>query len=250
MTHRLTMLHPIDPRGSKVGGIETHVRLMFERHPPDFSVLLVGVDERGDLELGKVVKLAVGDHTIDFLPVVHIPDREIHGAAKKLWQSVTLRFALGALRYLPTIRRLGDAPHATTELQRFEFAPIGRMLGRPVVQLVHGEGSRKDQMDSLIKRFWYINALNERIALRLASRIVCVNQNIIERFKKVMPQFVTKSELLTVSVDMDRFALAPFPEGDVFRIVFAGRLDTFKDPPLMFETMRRLHAARGGRFEF
>ena len=68
MQHRLTMLHPIDPRGSKVGGIETHVRLMFERHPPDFSVLLVGVDERGDLELGKVVKLPVGDHTIDFLP--------------------------------------------------------------------------------------------------------------------------------------------------------------------------------------
>lgn len=67
------------------------------------------------------------------------------------------------------------------------------MLGRPVVQLVHGEGSRKDQMDSLIKRFWYINAVNERITLRLASRIVCVNANIIERFKKVMPQLVAKS---------------------------------------------------------
>ena len=55
MTHRLTMLHPIDPRGSKVGGIETHVRLMYERQPADFSVLLVGIDERGDLELGKLV---------------------------------------------------------------------------------------------------------------------------------------------------------------------------------------------------
>lgn len=48
---------------------------------------------------------------------------------------------------------------------------------------------------------------------------------------------------------MDRF-MAPFPGGDIFRIIFAGRLDAFKDPSLMFETMRRLHEARGGRLEF
>jgi len=250
MQHRLTLLHPIDPRGSKVGGIETHVRLMYERRPEDFSVLLVGVDERGDLEIGKPVRLDVGGGTVDFLPVVHIPDGEIHGAAKSLRQSVTLRFALGALRHLGAIRRLGAARKATTELQRFEFGLLGRLIGRPVVQVVHGEGSRKDRMDSLIRRFWYLNLVNERIALSLASRIVCVNANIIERFRRIAPRFVAKSELLTVSVDMERFQAAPFPADVPFRIVFAGRLDTFKDPPLMFDTMRRLHAALGGRFEF
>ncbi|MCX5513186.1 hypothetical protein C3941_01105 [Kaistia algarum] len=250
MTHRLTLLHPIDPRGSKVGGIETHVRLMYERHPADFSVLLVGIDERGDLELGKPIRLAVGERTIDFLPVAHVPDAEIHSAAKRLTQSVTLRFALGALRHIRAIRRLGEGPNATTELQRFELGLLGRLIGRPVVQIVHGEGSRKDRMDSLIRRFWYVNLLNERIALSLASRIVCVNGNIIERFRRIAPHFVRKSELLTVSVDMDRFEAAPFPPTDIFRIAFAGRLDAFKDPPLMFETMRRLHAALGGRFVF
>ena len=250
MQHRLTLLHPIDPRGSKVGGIETHVRLMYERRPEDFSVLLVGVDERGDLEIGKPVRLDIGGGTVDFLPVVHIPDGEIHGAAKKLRQSVTLRFALGALRHLGAIRRLGAARKATTELQRFEFGLLGRLIGRPVVQLVHGEGSRKDRMDSLIRRFWYLNLVNERIALSLASRIVCVNANIIERFRRIAPRFVVKSELLTVSVDMERFRAAPIPAGVPFRIVFAGRLDTFKDPPLMFDTMRRLHTMLDGRFEF
>jgi len=250
MRHRLTLLHPIDPRGSKVGGIETHVRLMYERRPEDFSVLLVGVDERGDLEIGKPVRLDIGGGAVDFLPVVHIPDVEIHGAAKSLRQSVTLRFALGALRHLRIIRRHGAARKATTELQRFEFGLLGRLIGRPVVQIVHGEGSRKDRMDSLIRRFWYLNLVNERIALSLASRIVCVNANIIERFRRIAPRFADKSELLTVSVDMERFQAAPFPVDVPFRIVFAGRLDTFKDPPLMFETMRRLHAALGGRFEF
>ena len=248
--HRLTLLHPIDPRGSKVGGIETHVRLMYERRPADFSVLLVGIDERGDLELGKPVRLPAGDGTIDFLPVAHIPDAEIHSAAKRLHQSVTLRFALGALRHLGTIRRLGAGRAATTELQRFEFAAIGRMIGRPVLQIVHGEGSRKDQMDSLIRRFWYLNLANERLALSLADRIVCVNANIIERLRRIAPSFAAKSELLTVSVDMDRFSASPFPPADPFRIVFAGRLDAFKDPALMFETLKRVHAGLGGRLEF
>lgn len=248
--HRLTLLHPIDPRGSKVGGIETHVRLMYERRPADFSVLLVGIDERGDLELGKPVRLPVGDATIDFLPVAHIPDGEIHSAAKKLHQSVTLRFALGALRHLKTIRRLGEGTAATTELQRFEFALIGRMIGRPVLQIVHGEGSRKDQMDSLIRRFWYVNLANERLALSLADRIVCVNANIIERLRRIAPPLAAKCEMLTVSVDMDRFQASPFPPADTFRVVFAGRLDAFKDPPLMFESLRRAHAALGGRLEF
>jgi len=251
MTHRLTVVHPLDPRGSKVGGIETHVRMMLARHPADFSVLFVGMDERGDLELGKPVRLEIDGRTIDFLPVVHIPDDTIHSAARKLWQSVTLRFALGAVRHLPTIRRLAKAPSASTEIERFEFAAIARALGNPVVQVVHGEGRKDDKMDSLIKRFWWIHRLNEEIALRLADRVVAVNGNIVKRYEREMPKVAAKAEMLTVSVDTDRFPAAPFDvSDDVFRVVFAGRLDAFKDPPLMFETMRRIHAALGGRFEF
>ncbi len=248
--HRLTILHPLDPRGSKVGGIETHVRLMLARHPPEFSVLFVGMDERGDLPIGVPTRLEVDGRTIDFLPVVHVADDTIHSAAKKLHQSVTLRFALGALKHLPTIRRLARAPSASTEIERFEFALLARAIGNGVVQVVHGEGSKDDKMDSLIKRFWWIHRLNEEIALRLATRVVAVNPNIVRRYEREMPKVAAKAEMLTVSVDTDRFPPAPFPEGDVFRIVFAGRLDAFKDPPLMFRTMARIHAALGGRFEF
>ena len=250
MMHRLCVIHPLDPRGSKVGGIETHVRLLLRRHPADVSLLFVGMDERGDLPLGTVTRLDLDGRSIDFLPVAHIGDDHIHSAAKKLHQSVTLRFALGALRHLPTIRRLARAPRASTEIERFEFALIARAIGNPVVQVVHGEGSKNDQMDSLIKRFWWIHRLNEEIALRLADRVVAVNSNIIRRYEAEMPRIAAKAEMLTVSVDVERFPVAPFPEDDTFRIVFAGRLDAFKDPPLMFEVMRRLHQALDGRFAF
>jgi glycosyltransferase involved in cell wall biosynthesis len=250
MSHRLTLLHPLDPRGSKVGGIETHVRMMISRSPADFSVLFVGMDERGDLEIGKLVRLEIDGREVDFLPVVHIPDDSIHSAAKRLWRSVTLRFALGALRHVGTIRRLAGAASASTEIERFELALIARMIGNPVVQIVHGEGSKGDKMDSLIKRFWWVHRLNERLALRLADRVVGVNPNIIARYQRDMPKVAAKAEMLTVSVDMDRFPTGDFVDDETFRIVFAGRLDAFKDPDLMFAVMKRLHERLDGKFAF
>ena len=38
---QLILIHPIDPRGEKVGGIETHIRLILQRYPDDFSVLYI-----------------------------------------------------------------------------------------------------------------------------------------------------------------------------------------------------------------
>ena len=52
-----------------------------------------------------------------------------------------------------------------------------------------------------------------------------------------------KTEVMSVSVDTRRFRPGPFDLQDgVFRICFAGRLDEFKDPPLMFDVLARLHA--------
>lgn len=250
MTHRLCLIHPLDPRGSKVGGIETHVRMMLARHPEDFSVLMVGMDERGDLEPGRLVRLDVGDRTVDFLPVVRVRDDSLHSAARKLHQSVTLRFALGCLRHLGAIRRSTRAASASTEIERFELALIARALGHPVVQVVHGDSPKDQVMDSLIKRFWWTHELNEKIALGLATRVVGVNPNIVARYEREMPAVAAKAEMLTVSVDTDRFPLAPFPDDGEFRIVFAGRLDAFKDPGLMFRVMAELHRRLDGRFAF
>ncbi|MEZ5841647.1 MAG: glycosyltransferase [Hyphomicrobiales bacterium] len=249
--HRLVMIHPIDPRGNKVGGIETHVRVMLQRHPADFSVLLIGVDGRGDLEIGKPVKVDIGGRTIDFLPIVHVPDDEVHQAATSIGSSITFRVATALLRHYFTIRRLIGKGPATIELQRFEFAPFARALGLPTVQIVHGEGSKDQKMDSLIKRFWFIHATAERIALRLADRIVGVNPNIVKRIEADFPAHAEKSSFMTVSVDTDVFPPQPFDiADDVFRVVFTGRLDAFKDPPTMFRVMERLGKALDGRLEF
>src|SRR2546421_397469 len=130
-SYRLCVLHPIDPRGSKIGGIETHIRQILAYSPTDFSILLVGLDGFGDLTPGKPIRLEHGGQPFDFLPVVHYPEERIHEAAKKLHRSVTLRFTLGALRYLPAIRRLMASSRGSADLHRFELALIPRLLGLP-----------------------------------------------------------------------------------------------------------------------
>ena len=249
--HRILLMHPMDPRGGKLGGIETHVRLILSRHPADFSVLFVGVDEIGDCELGTVKRVEVDGRVIDFLPVVHIGTDRINLAARKLTGSTTFRFALGALRFLPRLRKLTRGAPISADLQRFEFAVLPKLLGLKTIQMVHGEGSKDQKMDSLIKKLWFIHRANETLALTLADQILCVNPNIVTRLEKILPRAARKAEVMTVSVDTRRFAPTPFDTTDgVFRVVFAGRLDEFKDPPLMFRVFVALRARLNGRFEF
>ena len=92
---QLVLIHPIDPRGEKVGGIETHVRLLMARHPDDVSVLLIGVDGRGDLTPGEVVKVQGGTREIEFLPVMAFHDDTAKHAASQAYPVFDLPFHAG-----------------------------------------------------------------------------------------------------------------------------------------------------------
>ena len=249
--HRLCLMHPMDPRGSKLGGIETHVRLILRRHPQDFSVLFVGVDEFGDLPLGEISRLAIAGRAVDFFPVARISAQEINLPGRAIFKSTTFRFAAGLLRFIPALRACLRGARASADLQRFEFALAPRLLGLRHVQMVHGEGNKNDRMDSLIKSYWFIHRANERLALALAARILCVNSSILARMKREFPRAAAKAEVMSVSVDTALFEPRPFDLTDgIFRIVFTGRLDEFKDPPLMFRILRGLHLRLGGKLEF
>ncbi|HNU74774.1 MAG TPA: glycosyltransferase family 1 protein, partial [Deltaproteobacteria bacterium] len=51
-------------------------------------------------------------------------------------------------------------------------------------------------------------------------------------------------------MDTKVFAPTPFPADNGLRIAFAGRLDLFKRPPLMFKTIARLRERLGEGVEF
>ncbi len=249
---RLILFHPMDVRGRKVGGIETHVRLILQELPSSESVLLVGVDEVGGCELGRVHQIVYGNRTIDFLPVMRVDASAVNTAARRITRSLTLRFLRAALRHLPTIAGIVRGEDVSCEIERFEFALLPRLIGRPFVLVVHNDGSRGDAMDSLLKRYWFLHLANERIALALAAKIFAVNASIAERIAKLSRHAAARTDVLSVSVDTRRFSPTPFETvGSTFRVCYAGRLDAFKDPPLMFASLAlaaERMAARPGRF--
>ena len=249
--HCLCLIHPIDPRGSKIGGIETHIRLLLQHAPANWRVLMVGVDGHGDCKIGELTTLDVNGRRVEFLPVIYFPETDIHEAARSLQKSLTVRFGVGLLQNLFRIQRaIGPAP-ASIELQRFEFAAIPFLLRRPAIQIVHGEGSKRDTMDSLIKKYWFVHRTMEETALRSADAIVCVNPNIEAKIKQKLPARSRLIEFMPVPVDTTVFKASAFDTADgVFRVVFAGRLDAFKDPPTMFRTLRMVYDRLGGKFEF
>ena len=200
---------------------------------------------------GEVTRAELDGRPFDFLPVAVFPEEQTHSAAKSINQSITFRFGVGLVRHFASIRRETGKMSGSIELQRFEFALLPPLLGKPVVQIIHGEGSKADKMDSLIKKYWFLHRMNEEIAIRLADRIVCVNSNIARRLEAKLGPSGDRIVCMPVSVDAATFRQADFDVSDgVFRVMFAGRLDEFKDPPTMFKTMREVHRRLDGAFEF
>jgi glycosyltransferase involved in cell wall biosynthesis len=249
MTYRLAVIHSFDPFGAKIGGLETFVRDIIGHLPDDFSFLMIGVDATGKRTLGQTVRETFRGKAIDFLPILHYPDDLAREAARRLKDSINLQFMRALVRHLPAVRRaLGERP-VSVDLQRVEFAMIVKGMGVPFVQMLHGEGAPKLQMDSLLKSYRYVHNINEWLALKSCDAFLCVNPLITERIRATYPRDAAKIETQTTWVDTSVFKPRPFPpEG--FRIAFAGRLDLFKVPSLMFKTIARVRGKLGSGVGF
>ncbi|MBX9925804.1 MAG: glycosyltransferase [Hyphomicrobiaceae bacterium] len=248
--YRLAVIHSFDPRGTKVGGLETFIRDMIAFLPDDFSFLMVGVDGTGDLELGKVVTREFRGRPYEFLPILHYPDAKAHEAAQRITDSINFQFMRALMTHLPTVRRVLRERPTSADMQRVEFASLVRGMGVPFTQMLHGEGAPKLQMDSLLKSYRYVHNINERLAVMACDKFLCVNPIITERIRATYPRHAHKIDTLSTWVDTKTYRPSPFPTDGGFRVAFAGRLDLFKRPPLMFLTMAALRRRLGGGVEF
>ncbi|MCB1522168.1 MAG: glycosyltransferase [Hyphomicrobiaceae bacterium] len=250
MNYRLCVIHSFDPRGAKVGGLETFIRDMIAFLPEDFSFLMIGVDAIGDLELGKVTRQEFRGKSFDFLPVLHFPDDQAREAARSIRQSINFQFMQGLLRHIATVRAVLKQQPTSIDLQRVEFATLVRALGVPFIQMLHGEGAPKLQMDSLLSSYRYVHNVNEWLAVKACNKFLCVNPIITERIRQTYPAQAAKIDTLSTWVDPQTFAPRPLPADDGFRVAFAGRLDLFKVPSLMFRTIAKLAEKLGDGVEF
>ena len=249
--YQICLIHPFDPRGEKVGGLETYIRDFITFHPTDTDLLFVGVDSIGDLKLGEVRRLTFRGRDFDFLPILHYSDNQAREAAKTIRSSLTGQFFMALLRYFGPVSRLIRERGCTIDLRRVEFSWLPTLLRRPFIQMLHGEGAPKLQMDSLLRKYSFVHNAGERFAVANSAKFLCVNPFITERLQKTYPGQSGKIDTLWTWVNTDIFKPQPFPaSSDPFRVIFAGRLDEFKDPPLMFRTIAKLRQKLNGRLEF
>jgi glycosyltransferase involved in cell wall biosynthesis len=249
--YQICLIHPFDPRGEKVGGLETYIRDFITFHPADTDLLFIGVDSRGDLKLGAIHNLTFRGRTFEFLPILHYSDQQAREAARTVRTSLTGQFFMALLRHFALIARLIRARRCSVDLRRVEFSWLPAVLRLPFVQMLHGEGAPKLQMDSLLRKYSFVHNTGERFAVAMSEKFLCVNPFITERLQKTYPQRKDKIDTLWTWVNTDIFKPQPMPvDTSPFRIAFAGRLDEFKDPPLMFRTIDRLRQRLNGDVVF
>jgi glycosyltransferase involved in cell wall biosynthesis len=249
--YQICLIHPFDPRGEKVGGLETYIRDFITFHPADTDLLFIGVDSTGDLDLGKIHKLTFRGRTFDFLPILNYSDHQAREAARSIRTSLTGQFFVALLRHFSLIARLVRSRRCSVDLRRVEFSWLPAVLRLPFVQMLHGEGAPKLQMDSLLRKYSFVHNTGERFAVAMSDKFLCVNPFITERLQRTYPRRKDKIDTLWTWVNTDIFQPQPLPESrSPFEVVFAGRLDEFKDPPLMFRTIDRLRKRLKGGVVF
>jgi glycosyltransferase involved in cell wall biosynthesis len=249
--YQICLIHPFDPRGQKVGGLETYIRDFITFHPVDTDILFIGVDSTGELELGRLHRLTFRGRAFDFLPILHYSDQQAREAARTIRTSLTGQFFMALLRHFGTIARLIRARRCSVDLRRVEFSWLPAILRLPFVQMLHGEGAPKLQMDSLLRKYAFVHNTGERFAVAMSEKFLCVNPFITERLQQTYPRRKDKIDTLWTWVNTNIFRSQPLPvDTSPFRVVFAGRLDEFKDPPLMFRTIARLRQRLNGDVRF
>jgi glycosyltransferase involved in cell wall biosynthesis len=249
--YQICLIHPFDPRGEKVGGLETYIRDFITFHPEDTDLLFIGVDSAGDLKLGEIHRLTFRGRTFDFFPILRYSDQQAREAARTIRSSLTGQFFMALLQHFGSIARLIRSRKCSVDLRRVEFSWLPALLRLPFVQMLHGEGAPKLQMDSLLRKYSFVHNAGERFAVATSAKFLCVNPFITERLQRTYPRRKNKIDTLWTWVNTDIFQPQPLPKNTApFRVVFAGRLDEFKDPPLMFRTIARLGQRLQGGVEF
>jgi glycosyltransferase involved in cell wall biosynthesis len=239
MTMRVALIHPFDPRGGKVGGIETFVRDYITYHPDDMSLMLIGVDGFGDLELGRVTPVDVRGRTINFLPVMRLPEEQTGQYPTKLSEAVTLRFTLACIRHYSAIKSILRGGGYSVDLRRMELAPLAALFGVPSVQMLHDGMVRGASMSSLLKRFWWVKTLAERFSLSRAHSFYCVNGELSDRLRGTYPRHAHKVGTLPTWANPQIFHVTAMPssDGGAFHVGYTGRMDDFKRPDIMFQVI-------------
>ena len=246
----VALFNSADPRGNKVGGIETYFRDYIFYHPEDMDILFIGTDEIGDLPIGEISEVEFRGRKIKFLPLYFLGNAT-NNYTGTITRSETMTFAKALMKNWRMLRRVLRGGNYTSEVHRVEYAPIVRSMGIPVIPMLHVWGAKDKKQSSVLGKYWYVRDATEFAAAVVGHRFYAVNQDLTAMFRKRYPMFRHKFDTLTTWANTTTFYPTPFRPSEHIDVLYAGRMDLFKRPDLMFAVIAEAQRIVGNvRFHY
>lgn len=246
--YAVALMNSADPRGAKIGGIETYIRDYIFYHPDDMDLLFIGADEIGDLPIGEVSETEYRGRRFKFLPLYRLDDAT-NKYTGTVTNSETFKFAKTLVKNWSLLRRVLRAGDYSVEVRRPEYGPIIKSMGVPYVQMIHVWGGKDKQQSGVLAKYGFVRDASEFVSAALTYKFYSVNSDLTAMFKKRYPMFGKKFDTLTTWANTTTFQPTPFRFGDTIDVLYAGRMDKFKRPDIMFSVIAAA-AAKSDRVRF
>lgn len=253
-TTRVRIFYPADPVGIVPGGIDTFIRGLIKWAPPDLSFSLVGMTtDRDARPLGRWSRCDLGgDRPFDFFPAVAVADAGSRGRLP-----LSLRYTVALRRRLQALSQGFDV----MDFHRPEPSLLFRQDARPKNAYFHqdpGDVSQK-KSDMLWRHLPGVYERMEARALAGFDSIWCVRESGVATLRGRYTGPSDQVRFIPTWVDTEQFHPVPEARRQRLRaqlaqahgidpaahwIISVGRLDTQKDPHLMFEAFLKVARRR------
>jgi len=249
MSLPVTIIHPADLDSGRASGIGSFIRTFVKFAPPDFEIRHVGATRDPGVALGSWRSCELEGREIEALPLLRVDDE-----VARTRIPIALRFTFALRRARPALRLQGSV------LQFHRPATALTLLNAPApkIQVIHLTASDllAAHSESRWRRLGKALRLVEAVTLRRMDRVVVVNEEGAEAYRRQYPAMADRIEFVGNWYDDLVFRPVGVAEREAARsevqallgaspedrlLLFAGRLDPQKRPELLLDSLARLH---------
>lgn len=248
---KILIIHPFDPLGNKIGGMQTFLRNFAKYALLDFEIYIVGVTtDTIKRPIGKWQIIQCQGKTVNFLPVLYVVDEN-----KKSAVPLTFKFVCALLRFK---NKISFKDHIL-DFHRVESVLPFLFNSNKKILFIHGHPKDYKNPGAEVKwkRIVGLYFLLERVIFKKVDKIYFVREDAAKDYREKYPLLAEKISFLPTWADDEVFY--PFDQEkkkeidrgfrekygldlDEKLILFVGRFEGAKDPLLLIETFQKILA--------